>query len=97
MSAIDAAVGDVPTAELVVPGEGEPLAWAEVRTQLGTAETFWWSTTRPDGAVHTRPVLAVLTGGDLLVATSGQSHKARNLRRDPRCSLAARAAVRAPG
>ena len=74
-------------------GFSEPAAtavpWADVARILGTAEIFWLSTVRPDGRPHMTPLPAVWDDGLLYICTGDQEQKAANLRRNPRCALAA--------
>jgi len=46
------------------------------------------ATTRADGRPHVVPIWFVLDGDDIILTTGASSVKARNLRRDPRVSLA---------
>ena len=62
-----------------------PWAWAEER--LTRSHDFWLATVTPDGAPHLMPVWAVWHEGGLWFSSSNGSRKARNLARDPRCSL----------
>lgn len=66
----------------------EPLAWPDVRRAAAAADLCWLTTVRSDGRPHTRPVLAVWLGDRCFTATNPTTRKARNLAKDPRCSLA---------
>jgi PPOX class probable F420-dependent enzyme len=46
------------------------------------------ATTRADGQPHVVPIWFVLDGDDIILTTGASSVKARNMRRDPRVSLA---------
>ncbi|HST88911.1 MAG TPA: PPOX class F420-dependent oxidoreductase [Ktedonobacterales bacterium] len=46
------------------------------------------ATTRADGRPHVVPIWFVLDGDDIILTTGASSVKARNMRRDPRVSLA---------
>ena len=46
------------------------------------------ATTRADGRPHVVPIWFVLDGDDIILTTGATSVKARNIRRDPRVSLA---------
>jgi hypothetical protein len=46
------------------------------------------ATTRADGRPHVVPIWFVLDGDDIILTTGATSVKARNMRRDPRVSLA---------
>ena len=71
------------------PHEGGGLlrwSWAEQR--LASSHDYWLSTVRPDGRPHLMPVWGVWLDGALWFSSSLSSRKARNLARDPRCSVA---------
>lgn len=70
------------------PAEGSgllPWSWAEER--LDRSHDFWLATVTPEGAPHLMPVWAVWQAGSLWFSSSNGSRKARNLAREPRCSL----------
>ena len=46
------------------------------------------ATVRADGSPHVAPIWFVLDGDDLIFNTSARTAKGRNLRRDPRASIA---------
>jgi hypothetical protein len=79
-----------PVATLLDPqGDGvTPLPWEEARARIDAARWYWLTTVHPTGRPHTRPVLAVWTGEVLCTTSSRTAQKARNLSRDPRCSVA---------
>ena len=64
-----------------------PWSWAEAR--LTTARNFWLATVRPDGRPHLMPIWAVYLEGVIYFSCGGESRKAKNLRTDPRCVIAA--------
>jgi PPOX class probable F420-dependent enzyme len=69
-------------------GEGRgllPWAWAEER--LAGSHDYWLATVTPDGAPHLMPIWAVWHAGRLWFSSSNGSRKARNVSREPRCSL----------
>lgn len=68
-----------------------PLTWDVAVEQLGQGSTCWLVTASPDGRPHTVPVLAVVADGALHVAADPHSHKAANLARDPRATVATHA------
>jgi Pyridoxamine 5'-phosphate oxidase len=77
---------------------GGPLTWAQSRASLVEAlprpETACFlGTLRPDGSPHSAGVGALWHDGDLFFTSGRRTRKARNLARDPRCTLS----VRAPG
>jgi hypothetical protein len=79
-----------PVATLIDTGDGDatPLPWEEARARIDTARWYWLTTVHPSGRPHTRPVLAVWTEDGLCTTSSRTAQKGRNLRRDPRCSVA---------
>jgi PPOX class probable F420-dependent enzyme len=69
-------------------GEGTgllPWSWAVER--LEAAHDFWLATAWPDGRPHVMPVWAVWWNDGLWFSSGLRSRKARNLARDPRCTL----------
>jgi PPOX class probable F420-dependent enzyme len=69
-------------------GEGRgllPWSWAEER--LIRSHDFWLATLSSDGVPHLMPVWALWHRGQLWFSSSNGSRKARNLRREPRCTL----------
>jgi PPOX class probable F420-dependent enzyme len=70
------------------PDEGRgllPWSWAQER--IAAAERYWLVTVSPDGAPHVMPVWAIWHEAAIWLSTGGESRKARNLRREPRCAL----------
>lgn len=70
------------------PDEGSgllPWSWAEER--LKSARNYWAVTLGPDGWPHSTPVWGVWDGEALWFSCAVSSRKARNLRRDPRCTI----------
>jgi hypothetical protein len=65
-----------------------PLPWEEAQARIDAARWYWLTTLHPSGRPHTRPVLAVWTGSALCTTSTRAAQKGRNLRRDPRCSVA---------
>ncbi len=63
-----------------------PWLWADGRLQ--DAHNYWMATHTPEGGPHLAPVWAVWDGRHIFLATGVHSKKARNLRHDPRCTLA---------
>ena len=71
------------------PDEGTgllPWAWAVER--LTAAHDYWVATTWPDGRPHVTPVWGAWVDDTLWFSCGPNSRKARNLTRDPRCSIA---------
>src|SRR3954451_11900805 len=73
-----------------------PVEWAEVKDKLDSgsvpepgslnARATWLSTINEDGSPHVTPVGAIWLDGTFWIQT-GSTRKARNLARDPRCSI----------
>ncbi len=79
-----------PVAELDARFSSEaasPTSWEEGRERLETAEVYWISTVRPDGRPHVTPLLSVWLDGALYFCTGSDERKAKNLVRNPRCTL----------
>ena len=80
------------------PWSAEPLAtdhalvipWSQARTRFSEARFYWLATTRPDGAPHVRPVLAVWVDDALHSTTNPTARKARNLAHDARYAITVR-------
>ena len=64
-----------------------PTEWTEARKRLEEAEVFWVSTVRPDGRPHVTPLISVWLDGALCFCTGENERKAKNLERNPHCTL----------
>jgi nitroimidazol reductase NimA-like FMN-containing flavoprotein (pyridoxamine 5'-phosphate oxidase superfamily) len=62
-----------------------PWAWAVER--LTASRHYWLATTWPDGRPHVSPLWGAWHEGALWLSCGGRSRKARNLGRDPRCTV----------
>jgi PPOX class probable F420-dependent enzyme len=60
------------------------LDWSWAVERLTASRNYWIATTRPDGRPHAMPVWGAWWDERLIFGTNRQSHKARNLDRDPR-------------
>jgi nitroimidazol reductase NimA-like FMN-containing flavoprotein (pyridoxamine 5'-phosphate oxidase superfamily) len=67
--------------------DAEPTAWSRGRGELRDAEVYWLSTVRPDGRPHVTPLLGIWTSGALYFCTGADERKAKNLMRNPRCTV----------
>jgi len=75
-----------------------PVDWAAIAAKLDAgsapapdalnARTTWLSTVNEDGSPHMTPVGAVWLDGTYWFQTGDGTRKARNVARDPRCSVA---------
>ena len=75
-----------------------PVEWASVIEKLAAgsapapdahnARTTWLATVNEDGSTHVTAVGALWLDGTFWFQTGGGTRKARNVRRDPRCSIA---------
>jgi Pyridoxamine 5'-phosphate oxidase len=87
--------------EVVNLGEADglpPVQWSAVTEQLDAgsapapdarnARTTWLTTVNPDGSPHLTAVGAVWLDGTYWFQTGEGTRKARNVKRDPRCSVA---------
>jgi nitroimidazol reductase NimA-like FMN-containing flavoprotein (pyridoxamine 5'-phosphate oxidase superfamily) len=63
-----------------------PWSWAQQR--LARSHDYWLATVTPAGIPHLMPVWAVWHEGRLWFSSANASRKARNLAREPRCSVA---------
>src|SRR3954447_13826991 len=74
------------------------IEWSEVETQLTdllthddpqspNRSTFWLTTLNADGSAHTTSVGALWHAGSCWFQTGEATRKARNLRRDRRCTI----------
>jgi PPOX class probable F420-dependent enzyme len=71
-----------------VPEFDETLKGAARDSRLREALIAWLSTARPDGRLHTVPVWFLWTGEEVLITAEPGSVKIRNLRANPRLTLA---------
>ncbi len=63
------------------------LPWSWATERLRRSHGYWIATTDADGAPHLATVWAVWFDDTVCFSTGGRSRKARNLTRDPRCSV----------
>ena len=79
-----------PVATVIDPQGNDvtPLSWEEAQARIDAARWYWLTTLHPSGRPHTRPVRAVWTSGALCSTSTRAAQKGRDLRRDPRCSVA---------
>jgi nitroimidazol reductase NimA-like FMN-containing flavoprotein (pyridoxamine 5'-phosphate oxidase superfamily) len=62
-----------------------PWKWAEQR--LNKSRQYWIATTRPDKRPHVMVVWALWLEGALYFSTGSKSRKARNLAKNPHCTM----------
>lgn len=79
--------------------DSPPLDWSRIEARLGEGltqapdtggpnrHTCWLATINPDGSPHATGVGALWLDGCLFFETGKATRKARNLARDPRCTL----------
>jgi hypothetical protein len=79
-----------PVATLLDPQNQDltPLPWEEAQTRIDAARFYFLTTLHTSGRPHTRPVLAVWAADALCTTSTPTAQKGRNLRVDPRCSVA---------
>ncbi|MEX2100266.1 MAG: pyridoxamine 5'-phosphate oxidase family protein [Acidimicrobiia bacterium] len=76
------------------PAEGGGvLPWEWATERLDRSREYWVSSVRPDGRPHASPVWGVWHDGLVWFSCSGESRKAKNLDRDPRCVVTTNDAV----
>lgn len=86
----------MPAYGLLPPDQGNGLLpWAWARERLEQTHNYWVATTRPDGRPHSMPVWGVWLDDCLYFSTGGSSRKARNLAKNPRCTVTTEAAAEA--
>jgi Pyridoxamine 5'-phosphate oxidase len=68
-------------------GHAGLLPWSWATERLRTAHGYWIATTDADGGPHLATVWGVWFDDAVCFSTGGRSRKARNLARDPRCSV----------
>src|SRR6188472_487639 len=80
-----------PTSARAIAGDATTpttaLAWPDAADRLAASLFVWFTTTRPDGAPHSRPVLSVWVDGRPHTTSRPGAVKARNLAANPRCSF----------
>lgn len=64
-----------------------PTEWAQARERFAAAEIYWLSTVRPDGRPHVTPLIAVWLDAAAYFCTGPDERKARNVARNPHCTL----------
>lgn len=78
-----------PVTELGAFSESAAVAtrWSRARGELEAAQTYWLSTTRPDGRPHVTPLLGVWFDGAMYFSTGSDERKALNLTQNRNCVL----------
>jgi PPOX class probable F420-dependent enzyme len=71
----------------IAEGDDGMLDWADVEARLAGSHNYWLATVRPDGRPHVMPVWAVWLGEAVWCSSAVGSRKARNLRRNPSCTI----------
>ena len=74
----------------ILPSAEGLLPWAWAQERLRASANYWLATTWPDGRPHVMPVWGVWLDGALWWSSGLRSRKARNLARDPRCTVTTR-------
>jgi nitroimidazol reductase NimA-like FMN-containing flavoprotein (pyridoxamine 5'-phosphate oxidase superfamily) len=64
------------------------LSWQWATERLEKGRTYWLATTRETGQPHVMPVWGVWFSDEFFFSTGNQSRKARNLAKNPGCSVA---------
>jgi len=72
----------------IKPAADGLLEWAWAVERLTDSHDYWVATTWPDGRPHVTPVWGAWIDDALWFSCGNNSRKARNLDRDPRCSIA---------
>jgi hypothetical protein len=73
---------------IVGPKEGAGLLpWSWARERLANAWKYFIVTSRPGRPPHAQPVWGIMLGDIFYFSTSATSAKARNLARDPACTI----------
>jgi PPOX class probable F420-dependent enzyme len=60
----------------------------QIERRLQTEQNLWLATVRPNGAPHLVPIWFVWVAGKIYLCSGADSVKVRNLKQDPRVSLA---------
>jgi nitroimidazol reductase NimA-like FMN-containing flavoprotein (pyridoxamine 5'-phosphate oxidase superfamily) len=71
----------------VPPTTSGLVAWSDVEQRLTAAQTYWLSSTRPDGRPHVVPRWGVWLDGRFWYDGSPTTRHARNLAANPGCTL----------
>jgi uncharacterized pyridoxamine 5'-phosphate oxidase family protein len=84
-----------------IPGYGLPkskkglLPWKWAEDRLKKSRQYWIATTRPDGRPHVMVIWALWLNGHLYFSTGKETVKARNLARNPNCTMCSENAAEA--
>ena len=76
-----------------IPGYGLPktkkglLSWKWAEDRLRKSRQYWIATARPEGRPHVMVVWALWLNGSLYFSTGSKSRKARNLAKNPYCTM----------
>jgi len=73
---------------IVAADEGPGLLpWSWATERLVSSHDYWVATVWPDGRPHVMPVWGAWIDDHLWFSSGGRSRKAKNLARDPRCTI----------
>lgn len=64
------------------------LPWSWAAEKLRVSANYWLASTWPEGRAHLMPVWGVWADEAFWFSSGGASRKVRNLRADPRCTVA---------
>ncbi|HXF13563.1 MAG TPA: pyridoxamine 5'-phosphate oxidase family protein [Terriglobales bacterium] len=84
-----------------IPGYGVPkskkgmLPWKWAEDRLKKSRQYWIATTRPDGRPHVMVVWALWMNGRIYFSTGAETVKARNIAKNPRCTMCSEDAAEA--
>jgi uncharacterized pyridoxamine 5'-phosphate oxidase family protein len=84
-----------------IPGYGLPkskkgmLPWKWAEDRLKKSRQYWIATTRPDGRPHVMVVWALWMNGRIYFSTGAETVKARNIAKNPRCTMCSEDAAEA--
>src|SRR5690349_9043613 len=84
-----------------IPGYGLPkskkglLPWKWAEDRLNKSRQYWIATTRPDGRPHVMVIWALWLDGALYFSTGKETRKAKNLARNPNCTMCTQDAAEA--
>src|SRR5207247_2956867 len=76
-----------------IPGYGLPktkkglLSWKWAEDRLRKSRQYWIATARPEGRPHVMVVWALWLNGSLYFSTGSKSRQARNLAKNPHCTM----------
>ena len=65
----------------------KPIPWIRASRLFASSHNYWLATTSPDSVPHVMPIWGIWLDNQFYFSTGPRSRKARNLARNPKCTI----------